>query len=70
MVKDNGIGITENQITKIFDRFFQVDKSRTDEGGSGLGLSIAKWIIDNHNGKMKVNSELGKRTSFEITLPL
>jgi two-component system sensor histidine kinase CiaH len=68
-VKDNGIGIGEEHISKIFDRFYQVDKSRATEGGAGLGLAIAKWIIDKHHGKVKVHSEIGKGTSFEITFP-
>ena len=50
-VKDNGVGIDEENIPQIFDRFFQVDKSRTEEAGAGLGLAIAKWIIDKHHGK-------------------
>ena len=53
-VQDNGIGMEEENIPKIFDRFFQVDKSRTEEAGAGLGLAIANWIIDKHHGKVKV----------------
>jgi len=68
-VQDNGIGIEEENIPKIFDRFFQVDKSRTEEAGAGLGLAIAKWIIDKHNGKVKVQSKVGVGTYFEIILP-
>ncbi|MDP4103509.1 MAG: HAMP domain-containing sensor histidine kinase [Bacillota bacterium] len=68
-VEDSGIGITEKDIPKIFDRFYQGDKSRTGAEGTGLGLSIAKWIIDKHHGKVKVTSSLGKGTLFEITFP-
>lgn len=68
-VEDSGIGISEKDIPKIFDRFYQGDKSRTGAEGTGLGLSIAKWIIDKHNGKVKVTSSLGKGTLFEITFP-
>ncbi|WP_028390859.1 sensor histidine kinase [Bacillus cihuensis] len=68
-VQDNGIGIDEVNIPKIFDRFFQVDKSRTEEAGAGLGLSIAKWIIDKHHGKVIVQSKVGVGTCFEINLP-
>lgn len=68
-VQDNGIGINEKDIPKVFDRFYQGDKSRTSAEGTGLGLSIAKWIIDKHHGKVKVTSGLGKGTSFEIMFP-
>ncbi|RAS83577.1 sensor histidine kinase [Priestia endophytica] len=68
-VKDNGIGLQEEEIPKIFNRFYQVDKVRSDEGGAGLGLSIARWIIDKHYGKVKVTSKLGEGTNFEITFP-
>lgn len=66
IVKDNGIGMKEENITYIFDRFYQVDKSRTKSESLGLGLSIAKWIADKHAGKIKVESKLGEGTKFEI----
>jgi signal transduction histidine kinase len=68
-IEDSGIGIAEKDIPKIFDRFYQGDKSRTSAEGTGLGLSIANWIIDKHHGKVKVTSNLGKGTIFEITFP-
>jgi two-component system, OmpR family, sensor histidine kinase CiaH len=68
-VKDNGIGIAEQDIPKIFDRFYQSDKARTEAEGMGLGLSIAKWIIEKHHGKTKVESILGKGTMIEIIFP-
>ncbi|QPA31476.1 sensor histidine kinase [Thermaerobacillus caldiproteolyticus] len=68
-VQDNGIGIAKEEIPKIFDRFYQSDKARTKSDGAGLGLSIAKWIIEKHEGKVKVYSQLGEGTRFEITFP-
>jgi two-component system, OmpR family, sensor histidine kinase CiaH len=68
-VKDNGIGIPEQDIPKIFDRFYQSDKARTAVEGTGLGLSIAKWIIEKHHGKTKVQSTLGKGTTIELIFP-
>ncbi|MBV7504718.1 HAMP domain-containing histidine kinase [Bacillus sp. sid0103] len=68
-IKDTGIGIPENDIPKIFDRFYQSDKARTAAEGTGLGLSIAKWIIEKHHGKTKVHSTLGKGTTIEIIFP-
>ena len=65
-VKDEGIGISEEHLSKIWDRFYQVDSSRTGDrnGSSGLGLSMVKWIADRHNGELKVNSEVGKGSEF------
>jgi signal transduction histidine kinase len=66
VVEDNGIGIKEEDIPKIFDRFYQVSKSRTKSDSLGLGLSIAQWIVEKHSGKFKVDSKPGKGTRFEI----
>ena len=65
-VKDEGIGIANEHLEKIWDRFYQVDSSRTGDrnGSSGLGLSMVKWIADRHNGELKVNSEVGKGSEF------
>ena len=68
-VEDNGIGIPKEDIPKIFNRFYQVEKSRTTNEGSGLGLSIAKWIVDTHQGTIKVTSEPHKKTRFEMIFP-
>lgn len=68
-VKDNGIGIPEEDIPKIFDRFYQSNKSRTSTEGTGLGLSIAKWIVEKHHGKTKVQSNPGIGTTIEIIFP-
>ncbi len=69
-IEDSGIGISADDLPLIFDRFYKVDKSRTREsGGVGLGLSIARWIIEQHQGEMTVESVKGKGTRISITLP-
>jgi len=69
-VADEGIGINEDSLKKIFDRFYRIDKSRSREtGGSGLGLAIAKHIVEMHNGSIKVKSKVDIGSVFEIELP-
>ncbi len=68
---DTGIGIPEEEIYRIFDRFYRVDKARSREtGGTGLGLAIARQAILLHQGSIQCSSELGKGSVFTITLPL
>lgn len=71
-IKDEGVGIAREDIPYLFDRFYRADDSRTKSKieGFGLGLSIAKQIIDKHNGRIKVESDIGKGTTFSIYLPL
>jgi len=70
-VKDTGIGIPEEHLNRLFERFYVVDKSRSKKlGGTGLGLSIVKHIVLLHNGKIDVESTPGKGTEFTITFPL
>ncbi len=69
-VKDTGIGIAEEHIPRIFERFYRVDKGRSREkGGSGLGLSIVKHIVENHGGRVEVESTPGQGSTFRIVLP-
>lgn len=70
-IEDTGIGISKADLPNIFTRFYRADQSRTKEkGGTGLGLTIAKRIIDNHEGKINVWSEINQGTIFRIELPL
>lgn len=66
IVEDNGIGMKNEELTKIFDRFYQIDSSRTKTNSLGLGLSIAQWIVDKHGGKIKVDSTFGEGSRFEL----
>jgi len=71
-VIDQGMGIDEKDIPHIFDRFYRVDASRSKAkvDGYGLGLSIAKSIVDMHKGEIKVETEIGKGSTFIINLPV
>jgi len=70
-VVDTGIGISQEGIMHVFDRFYKADQARVGENsGAGLGLSIVKEIVNNHKGKIKVNSEINKGTEIIISLPI
>jgi heavy metal sensor kinase len=70
-IADSGIGIAEPDQVHIFDRFWRADKVRSrGMGGAGLGLSIARWIVDQHGGSIEVQSKLGEGTTFTVDMPL
>jgi len=71
-VQDNGIGISKEDLARIFDRFYQADAARVyrdESDGAGLGLSIARWIVDIHGGQIDVASAVGTGTTFKVTIP-
>ncbi|MDD4202281.1 MAG: ATP-binding protein [Candidatus Omnitrophica bacterium] len=70
-VSDKGIGIAEEHLNRLFERFYRADRSRSKEiGGTGLGLAIVKHIVKAHGGEVSVSSQLGKGSTFSFTLPV
>jgi len=70
-VSDTGIGIPEQHLPFVFERFFRTDRARhAHPGGSGLGLSIVRWIVEAHKGKVEVSSRVREGTTFTVRLPL
>jgi signal transduction histidine kinase len=69
-MKDSGVGIHPDDYRRIFERFYRADKARTkQDSGHGLGLAIAKWIVESHKGTIHVTSEQGKGSTFLIRIP-
>jgi signal transduction histidine kinase len=69
-VSDTGVGIPTRDLPRVFERFYRVDRARSREtGGTGLGLSIVRHVVENHGGRVSVDSELGAGTRFEVRLP-
>jgi heavy metal sensor kinase len=70
-VQDSGVGIAEEEQSKIFERFYRVDKARSRaQGGAGLGLAIAQWIVTQHRGSIGVESRSGDGATFRVELPM
>jgi signal transduction histidine kinase len=69
-VKDTGVGIPEEDLAQLFERFYRVDKDRSRAtGGSGLGLAISRQIVEMHGGDISVESEVGVGSTFKVRLP-
>jgi heavy metal sensor kinase len=69
-IRDEGPGIAAADQVDIFDRFFRVDRARTQTSGAGLGLAIARWVVNAHDGRITVESDEGRGSTFRIALPL
>ena len=69
-VEDQGMGMTPEQVEKIFDKFYRVDASNTSIEGTGLGMTIVRYVVEAHDGKVWVESELGKGTTVKLTIPI
>jgi len=68
-VSDTGIGIAEEDLPRIFERFYKVDRSRATSG-TGLGLAIARHLVEAHGGRIWAESQVGKGSTFHFTIPL
>jgi two-component system, OmpR family, phosphate regulon sensor histidine kinase PhoR len=70
-VSDTGIGIPKEDLPRVFERFYRVDKARArDSGGTGLGLAIVKHLVEAHQGEIEVSSQIGQGTTFTLSFPM
>ena len=70
-VRDSGVGIPQESLNRIFERFYRVDKGRSrKQGGTGLGLAIVKHVVNYYHGTVRVESEIGKGSTFTVRLPV
>jgi signal transduction histidine kinase len=70
-VRDTGIGIAQDAVPRVFDRFYRADPSRSATvEGAGLGLSLVRWIVDRHDGRIDVESQPGQGSTFSVRLPI
>jgi signal transduction histidine kinase len=70
-VSDTGEGIPASELSRVFERFYRVDKARARQtGGTGLGLAIVRHVAESHGGTVTVDSELGRGSTFTVTLPI
>ena len=69
-VQDHGVGISKADQARIFERFYKVDRVRVRGGGPGLGLAIARHVVEQHGGRIRVDSEEGRGSTFTVTLPI
>jgi two-component system, OmpR family, phosphate regulon sensor histidine kinase PhoR len=69
-VQDHGVGIPKADQDRIFERFYKVDRARVRGGGTGLGLAIARHVVEQHGGRIRVESEEGRGSTFTVSLPV